>query len=374
MAAFNVFDVSAALIERIRRDYADDVAIAAYYGSYLDGTATERSDLDFFFIPATPAGHKAGLAFILNGISFDFWPISWERAGCMARMEDAKAGILADCKLLYVRSDEDLERFNQLKHQLKDIRSFEGDAEFASRARQRLNDAYPCLYELRRGGAGQELSLCRQMAFEVMAPALEALALLNRTTYNKGWGRNLSQMFDFAIRPEKFEATLELILRSANIPEVIAACERLVDEVAELIRRQLARYETEPDYPQRGEGFFEEFKGILDKVQSACERRDYELAFFSAVQADSELNRFLVFCETGTWKFGRIAAEEGRKIAERAKLPALTPLLDPDNLFALQSAAHMLETFLERYLREQGVEIRRFDNLEPFRRFLLDTE
>ncbi|NGZ77728.1 nucleotidyltransferase domain-containing protein [Saccharibacillus alkalitolerans] len=375
MDKFNVFDVSSALIERVRRDYAEDVAIAAYYGSYLDGTATDRSDLDFFFIPAKPEGYQAGLSFILNGISFDFWPVSWERAEKMARLEDGQAGILADCKLLYVRSDEDLERFNNLKLQLKDIRSFEGEEAFLGRAEEKLNGIYPVLHELRRAGTAKPLSGYRLRAFEVMAPLFEAIALLNRTYLRKGWGKNLTQLYDLPIRPNDLEPTVGTILRSADTREIVEGCERLADAVKLLIsERRRSLQPPTADYAKRGAGFFEEFKGLLDKVQTACERQDYELAFFAAVHAESELNGFLVFCETGRWGSGEEAAREGRKIAEQAKLPALVPLLDPANLIPLQSAAHWLEISLERYLNEKGVEIRKFGSLPEFRRFLLGEE
>ncbi|WP_172256737.1 nucleotidyltransferase domain-containing protein [Saccharibacillus deserti] len=375
MDTFNVFDVSAALIERINRDYAEDVAIAAYYGSYLDGTASERSDLDFFFIPANPDGYKAGLTFILNGISFDFWPIDWERAERMSKLEDGQAGILADCKLLYVRSDEDLDRFNDLKHRLKDIRAFEGEEAFLLRADQVLSGVYPLLHELNQAGSGRPLSFYRLQAFEVMMPVFEAIALLNRTYLRKGWGRNLTQLYDLPIRPANLEAAVNTILRSPDVPEAAAALVRLVDATVVLVKERRRMLQSPPaDEIGRGTGFFEEFKGLLDKLQTACERGDYELAFFTAAHAESQLNGFLVYMETGQWGTGAQGAEEGRRIAEQAKLPALMPLLDPASLIPLQSAAHWLEISLERYLRAKGVEIRKFGTVEEFRGYLLGPE
>lgn len=375
MEKFNVFDVSSALIERIQRDYAEDVAIAAYYGSYTDGTATERSDLDFFYIPANPKGYGAGLSFILDGRSFDFWPIDWERAESMARLEDSKTGILADCKLLYVRSDEDLERFNNLKLQIKDIRSFEGEERFLDMAEKTLKSVYPFLWEMRRAGIGKSFSFYRLQAFEVVAPVLEAIALANRTYLRKGWGKNLTEIYNLPVRPAELEQVMNTIMRSGEPPAIIGACEHLVDSVKRVIDEQRSLLQpSTPQYAQGAEGFFEEFKGLLDKVQSACERKDYELAFFSAVHAESELNSFLVFCETGQWKIGQKAQEEGREIAERAKLPSLVSVLDPANLFALQSAANRLEVTLERFFREQGVEIRKFAHLDEFRQYLLESK
>jgi hypothetical protein len=84
----NIFDVSDTLVNHVKSKYPNEIDIIAYYGSYAQGTASKRSDLDFFFIPATPEGYKVSIQFILNDISFDFWPISWERAERMASFED----------------------------------------------------------------------------------------------------------------------------------------------------------------------------------------------------------------------------------------------------------------------------------------------
>ncbi|MCQ4085343.1 nucleotidyltransferase domain-containing protein [Saccharibacillus sp. JS10] len=374
MTKLNVFDVSSALIQRIGQDYAEDVAIAAYYGSYIDGTATERSDLDFFFIPSTPRGKDMALSFIVNGISFDFWPISWERAESMARMEDSKTGILADSKLLYVGSDNDLDRFNALKKQIQDICSFEGETYFLDLAEKKLQPAYPLMMEFRRSGVSQSLSDCRLQSFDIITPALEALTLANRTYLKKGWGKNLMQLYNLSIRPSDLEKTLTTIMRSADISILIEACEHLLYLVQTLLNQRRTQFQTPTqNYKERAQGFFEEYKGLLDQLQTACERKDYEEAFFTAVLAESELYLFLVFCETGYWASGQEAIEQGRKIAQQAKLPALVSLIDPVSLIPLQSAAHFLEIQLERWFREKGVEIRKFEDLEQLREFLSST-
>src|SRR5690554_3951022 len=99
----------------------NDIAIIAYYGSYAQGTATKRSDLDFFFIPATPEGYRMSIQFVLHDISFDFWPIDWERAERMASFEDSFTTIIADCQLLYVRSKADYTRIMKLRDQISEM-------------------------------------------------------------------------------------------------------------------------------------------------------------------------------------------------------------------------------------------------------------
>ncbi len=60
-------------------------------------------------------GRQVECQFIIDGISFDFWPIGYDRAERMATSEEWSTTIIADCELLYVRSEDDLARFMELR-------------------------------------------------------------------------------------------------------------------------------------------------------------------------------------------------------------------------------------------------------------------
>lgn len=88
-------------IDKIKRDYAEDVAFLAIMGSYARGTHHERSDLDLFFLPLTPRGESLGFTFILDGIGYDLWPISLSRLQNIANHKEPLASILAEAKIKY---------------------------------------------------------------------------------------------------------------------------------------------------------------------------------------------------------------------------------------------------------------------------------
>jgi len=46
-----LFKIADLFVEKIKKDFPDDVSVAAYYGSYAQNTENEKSDLDIFFIP-----------------------------------------------------------------------------------------------------------------------------------------------------------------------------------------------------------------------------------------------------------------------------------------------------------------------------------
>jgi len=145
----DVFRIADILVENIKTKYADEISIIAFYGSYAKGTATEKSDMDFFFIPRTREAHKASIQFILDGIGFDFWPISWERAEKIASFEEVIVPVIADSKVLYSRSDEELERFKGLRTKISSLCSPENRPIMLRKAVNNHEKCYTHLYNLK---------------------------------------------------------------------------------------------------------------------------------------------------------------------------------------------------------------------------------
>ncbi|MEC0239926.1 hypothetical protein P4H66_08695 [Paenibacillus dokdonensis] len=67
-------------------------------------------------------------------ISFDFWPIGWDRAERMATSEDWMTTIIADCELLYVRSEDNLARFMELRETISNMGNESNAFAFISKA------------------------------------------------------------------------------------------------------------------------------------------------------------------------------------------------------------------------------------------------
>ncbi len=123
----DVFKVADELIKHTNHEHPGKIGIIAYYGSYATGKANPSSDLDIFYVPDDiKSTRNIYHSFILEGRPFEFWPISWERLGRMASGEEhwaVSAGLLLNTKVLYSRSQEDLDRFIALKDECRDLMS-----------------------------------------------------------------------------------------------------------------------------------------------------------------------------------------------------------------------------------------------------------
>ncbi|GAA3413112.1 kanamycin nucleotidyltransferase C-terminal domain-containing protein [Paenibacillus hodogayensis] len=366
----NVFDVSETIVNHIRSAYPEDIAIVAYYGSYAQGTATKRSDLDFFFIPATSNGYRASVQFIIDDIGFDFWPISWERAERMASFKEPQTTIIADCKLLYVRSDEDCERFMKLRNTISTLQEPKNTLKLVEEAESELRNVYVHLYKLSRAGDSETITFYKTEAHGVLTKVLQCLALLNRTYFTKGFGKNKEQIVQLPLKPANLESYMNTIMHGSLITDIVQACEQLTADTLELVVAQKGKHSGAPSYSDRMKGFYEEEKAVLDKIMTACEMNDYETAFFYSIHTQDEVARFLFFAETGHWPCCLTANSTYQDVYKRAGLPELVPLLGSRDLSQLQAAVQRLSYLLEKYLQSKGVVINRFQSIEQFEAFL----
>lgn len=367
----DVFAVADIIIKHIKTHYPQDVAIVGYYGSYLQGRATERSDLDFFFIPATARGRQAECQFIIEGISFDFWPIGWDRAERMATSEEWSTTIIGECELLYVRSKEDLAKFMKLRDTISSIREPFNTLTSLNRAEAAIRDCFTSLIKFQLAGDSVDLSYCRTQAQEIAANIFRTLALINQTYYTRMWGHYREQVRNLQIKPGKLDQYLDTIMFSHSKEEIKTACEQLTTDTLNLISERKNSLQSNRSYKDCMKGYYEEERGMLNKLLTACEKGHYETAFFVAIGVQDGLARILYAAEQGHWP-GIFDLGEYREIYYRFGYPDLAALLDPKDFEPLRMAVLQLIEKLENHLRSEGVTLNQFDSVAEFESFYIN--
>jgi hypothetical protein len=365
----DVFAVADIIVSHIKDQYPQDVAIVGYYGSYLQGRATERSDLDFFFIPATPRGKEVELQFIIEGISFDFWPISWERAERMASSEEWNTTIIADCELLYVRSDEDLAKFMALRETISHMGSTSNTPAMISKAEAVLGNCFISLAKLRLAGDSKDLSYCRTQAQEIAGNIFKSLGFLNQVYYIRSWGHYREQARNLSMKPDLLDQHLDIIMYSHSPDEIISACDELTSDTLRLISERQDLLKDTRSYIDRMKGYYEEERGMLNKLLTACEKGHYEMAFFVAIGLQDGLSRILYACEKGRWP-GNTDLGNHREFYDRLGFPDLISLLHPTDFEPLRLAVLELIDKLENHLRLEGVVLNQFETVAEFEAFV----
>lgn len=361
----DVFAVANIIVNHIKTHYPQDIAIVGYYGSYLQGRATERSDLDFFFIPATVRGRQVECQFIIDGISFDFWPIGWDRAERMANSEEWNTTIIADCELLYVRSEEDLARFMELRERISNIGSKSFTPTMISRAESVLRDSLIHLAMIRISDNYTELSYCRTQAQEIAGNIFMSLGFLNQIYYKRSWGHYREQIRNLRIKPDNLDNYLDIIMFSRTPEDIMSACEKLSIDTLKLISQQKNSLEETRSYRERMKGYYEEERGMMNKLLTACEKRHYETAFFAAIGVQDGLSRMLYAAEKGLWP-SLVDLGEYRQFYISYGYPDLVSLLDRADFEPLRLAVLQLIEKLENHLKLEGVTLNQFDTIDDF--------
>ena len=104
-------------IKTVEENYANDVCLLLEHNSLrLERDHARRSFS--FYIPATNRANGLARTFIIDGIGYDLFPMSWERIESMADVKDYNTTCLANAEILWAKSDEDRQRFASLQARL----------------------------------------------------------------------------------------------------------------------------------------------------------------------------------------------------------------------------------------------------------------
>jgi len=105
-------------VKKIESEYRDDVCLLLEHKTLK--LEKDMDDAAFsFYIPATNRANGLARTFIVGGIGYDLFPMSWERIERMADVKEYNTTCLADAKILWTRSEGDKQRFVSLQARLQ---------------------------------------------------------------------------------------------------------------------------------------------------------------------------------------------------------------------------------------------------------------
>jgi len=210
----NLIESAEILIEKIQKDYKEDIAVVVVMGSYIYNETHSRSDLDMYFVPKTERGRNLGKVFIIDGIGFDFWPISWERLERMANHEERTTSIITEGQILYYGAEEDLENFNRLREKALDTSDRK---KFIEKSNKQFEKTYQSYFQLL---LDQSLTDARKHAMEIISSITYATALLNGTTIKRGRGKLKKEILNMNLVPKDFSSLYDTVFVSKDITAI----------------------------------------------------------------------------------------------------------------------------------------------------------
>ena len=336
------------LRERAAGAFAGELSLVVSYGSHWNGTAGPLSDVDCYFVPKTERGQEFGGQFILQEVGYDIFPLSWERLGGIARLEESLAPLVGDAQVLYYGDQGDLERFRGLE---RELRHCLGDGAYCREmAEKRFDRAWGQWGRLKTG----DLCSRRLAAGLLLMDAAEAVAFANGTYFHRGLKGQFADLQAMAQAPEGFLALYQQAIQAGDARALKEACGALLATLGNWLGITRPAPAPAQRDAEQGQGkdaaalgpWYEELSSTFQKLRSCRERGDWVLAFLSAVCLQRELEGIAL--EYAVPRYQVLGAYRW------------------DDLDPLVQAADRAETALTAAIRQSGGIIKEYDSWEDF--------
>ena len=339
--------IAETFIEKIRRDYADDVSLVVVMGSYVFDEIHDRSDLDMFYVPKTDRGYNLGFTFIIDEIGFDLWPISWERLSGIAHHKERITSIVTDGMILYSSSPEDLRRFEELKEAARNTLDRK---ECMERAAAVFSESYRLIYRLQ---SQISLSGVRREGILLLNNIAHTLSLLNGTPIRRGRSKLKKEVMEMRLVPEDFPLLYDTVFFSDKIDDIRNDLLQLMKNTEKLVQDEKDSLLKKSSVKDVFDGFFEELINYYNKIEHAYEINDPLTCLFAACEIHEEIDHALCYSDLKSFM-----------------LPDILAAYDPENLEKILITSREHKARFTTLLESYGVTIRRFRDEAEFEKHL----
>jgi len=348
-------------IKYVHMNHRDHVALIFTYGSYARGKRTPTSDIDLAYITETGENDCLYNSFVYNGIGNEFWPISWTRLERIADAQDhypVSAPMIAYSKILWSRSEKDLERFMALKEKIEEYRKLGKREYMVNKSLETYSEVYTNIAKL---SIEKTLSGTRYLAIKTIIDCSEALGYANQTYFTSGWGSNHNEVLTLKHRPKNLEKYIDTIISSTSTTEIKTAAETLALET----RRILVKLQRETMKPsglrKHITDYYPGIKEYINKIKTATEKEDRIKTAIAAYTVQAELTHMLCHGETG-------ASNPVFNIPSETKQEYLrygfADLLE--NINTLSDKSDILDQTTQILFKKQGINLNKVENLTEF--------
>jgi hypothetical protein len=375
----DVFEVADILVSHATADYGDEIGIIVYCGSYAKGTATATSDLDLYYIPDEGKAASLASTFVIDGLPYDFWGPPWKMLEEIANARSRRpwavsASLVADTKVLYARSQEDLARFNALKARIQELIQPESRGYMVERALDEFRTTLFQLGQMRLANTAGDMPGLHWAGWKFASSAVNCLALVNQVYFSKGWGSNIAQILQMAQKPDDLEALLNGILQPVGPVEILANADRLASEVRAILRAAQDSL-AEPSPPQEiFKDFYYYVHEYKNKVLGACQKSDVLAASSAAFHLQELICVLMNKVEAGFYGVDFNLLGEYLGGYQKAGFPDLLEPASTGDLETLTVRVDLLDTKIKNWFEQYSIDLNILKSTAELKDFLYERD
>ncbi|WP_105615811.1 hypothetical protein [Vallitalea okinawensis] len=329
-------------VNKIKTEYLEDVSLLIGHKHWK--IKPDGDEVAFnFFIPETDHGYNLSQTFIINEIGYDLFPMSWERVEGLANINETLTTCLADGVILYARSEEDKQRFINLQKKLAENLT---NPEFTYvKGLEKINIAMDLYKNMLFDSS---LSKVRKASGYLAGYLAQAIATFNGTYFRRGPEDQLTILNNLQHTPKDFTSLYQRIVSAVTLEETKNLCYQMIKVTRDFFSQRSPKKEkqtVEYNFEDLAD-WYEEGTYTFRRIYYYCDQKDVFNSFAWAYNFQQE--------------FDYLEEEFGMKKMD------LIGTFDISDLSALRKRAKEIEHYIVSIIKEHGVVIQEFDNIEEF--------
>ena len=217
------------VIDAVKNEYPEDIALVVSHTTLrIDDQVRAVS----YFVPITERGYRFGRTFILEGVGFDIWGIDWARLEKFAELEEYNITCLADGEILYARTEEDAERFRQLKRrQAENLSNPEKMRQCALSSYEKAKNIFAEMMF----AAISDAKMCAGYVLDYLA---QAIAFSNHQYFRKSQTDQIEELTDMKKVPKRFLELYRNVIDESDVETQRKLCHEAVCVVREFLEKE----------------------------------------------------------------------------------------------------------------------------------------
>ncbi|MBC7958600.1 MAG: hypothetical protein H7X94_01925, partial [Vallitaleaceae bacterium] len=257
-------------VNKIRKEYPDDVSLLIGHKHWK--IEPDGNEVAFnFFIPSTERGYSLSKTFIIDGIGYDLFPMSWERVEGIANLNEGLTTCLADGVILHAHSVEEQERFEMLQKRLFDNLS---NPEFTYK---KGLEKIATSMELYKNMLFEEsFSHVRKASGYIAGYLSQAIATVNGTYFRRGPENQIAILSEMKHLPEQFLSLYQSIVTAKTLQETKELCYQMINVTRDFFAEWSSRTESETKefHFEDLAGWYEEGTYTFRRIYHYCDQKD----------------------------------------------------------------------------------------------------
>lgn len=298
------------ILNKIKKDYADDIALLVKY-NIKDEEKEQTPSLNLFFIPNTERGKSLSFQYIIDDIGYDLFPIQWERLIRVAAMDSPQAYLFKEAEIVYVGDEEAENRFYQLKQGLEDVLSGEYHQALLNKGHEYLNDSY--IYVNNMANRCRTLIDFRIESSKLLNQLAHVIAFVNKGYYLGGHGSTVSVIESskqMGQLPNDYCQLVDSIVFGQDSDTILENSNTLLNNTRNLLQSLREAHIQKEPFQLFFKGYFEELKKYTVQFKYAIENDRYLKQFELASYLHEEVSQFLMKSQEGIWYDDRNVYDE----------------------------------------------------------------